>query len=488
MEEPISDKKFYNQLVYWISMCNFNGGFNQMFFAPFLISLTNENNFNWKFGTTEFSRNVGLTNSIFFMGMALSSASASLYLGFNLRKVLMAFSLMSMVSVLFHCFTNETLFFAGRLILGYSCGIMKSVSSIFQHHVSPTSCRGTSSYIWSLGSKLSGIFIYTLAIMDSGSSVYWRLGFCIQLIPAVTFILLGLTKFKNFDSPARIYKLGEYSKVKEMQSIYVKPEHTTFMLNNYKKLEENEKELQEQTKIKNCGSMAVIYNNYYDELKYALLFSMVHSLSSLTSYNSFYLLFAVQDKKDAGSLQWAKFNSTIMKIWLIVIGVIGVRYQINKFRKRIYVIGLFSQTLNWFLLSVFFFNESYAYTIPGGYILATLEGTCFIPFYTMILEVCGDKLYTISLCAYMLYNTCLSYVSPFLVQSPENYASYCQGTSLLVLCISIFGLFYIVETQGLEKKDVYDILRNKLTRKQALINNQNEIANIKKRQDKKKVM
>ena len=186
MEEPLSDKKFYDQLVYWISMCNFHGGFNQIFFAPFLISLTNENNFDWKFGTSEFSRNVGLTNSLFFMGMALSSASASLYLGFNMRKVLMAFSLMSMVSVLCHCFTNETLFFAGRLILGYSCGIMRTVSSIFLNHVSPTSCRGTSSYIWGLGSKLAGIFIFTLAIMDNGSSVYWRLVFCIQLIPSVT--------------------------------------------------------------------------------------------------------------------------------------------------------------------------------------------------------------------------------------------------------------------------------------------------------------
>jgi len=109
-----------------------------------------------------------------------------------------------------------------------------------------------------------------------------------------------------------------------------------------------------------------------------------------------------------------------------------------------------------------------------------------MPFYTMILEVCGDKLYTISVSAYMVYNTCLSYVSPFLVQSPEYYASYCLGTSILVLCLSFFGLYYIVETQGLEKNNVYDILRNKITRAEALENNKNEIANIKKSQDNKK--
>jgi len=35
MEEPLKDKTFYDILIYWISMCNFHGGFNQIFFAPF---------------------------------------------------------------------------------------------------------------------------------------------------------------------------------------------------------------------------------------------------------------------------------------------------------------------------------------------------------------------------------------------------------------------------------------------------------------------
>jgi len=35
LEEPLKDKKFYEILIYWISMCNFHGGFNQIFFSPF---------------------------------------------------------------------------------------------------------------------------------------------------------------------------------------------------------------------------------------------------------------------------------------------------------------------------------------------------------------------------------------------------------------------------------------------------------------------
>jgi len=149
-----------------------------------------------------------------------------------------------------------------------------------------------------------------------------------------------MTKFKDFDSPSRIYNKGEHSKVKEILSSYIKPEHVTFMINSYKKIEDTDKVLQEKSEKKWYSSLTDIYNNYFYELMYALLFSLIHSLSSLTSFNSFYLLFAVENKKDADSLQWAKFNSTLMKIWLMVVGVIGMRYKINKYRKRLYLTGL----------------------------------------------------------------------------------------------------------------------------------------------------
>jgi len=94
--------------------------------------LVNENNFDWKVGTTRFSRNVAWTNSLFFLGMALSNATATLYLRYNMRKVLMTFSILGVIGVLMHCcFTNEIPFFAARLILGYCCGINRSISGIF---------------------------------------------------------------------------------------------------------------------------------------------------------------------------------------------------------------------------------------------------------------------------------------------------------------------------------------------------------------------
>jgi len=298
---------------------------------------------------------------------------------------------------------------------------------------------------------------------------------------------LALTKFKDFDSPSNIYNRGEHQKVREVLSSYIKPEHVTFMINSYKKIEETEKDLQAKSQKKWYSVVTDIYNNYFYELRYALLFSMIQSLCSMISFNSFYLLFAVENKKDADSLQWAKFNSTIMKVWLMVAGIIGMKYKINKFRKRIYVLGLVILTINWFILALFFFNGSYAYSIPMGYVVSTMEATCFMPFYTMILEVCGDQLYTFSISAYAVYNGCIAAVSPWFIQTPENYASYCLGTSFIVCCLAIFGFYFILETQGLEKKDVFDILRKKITREQALENNRIEIAKIKEDQDKKKV-
>lgn len=116
--------------------------------------------------------------------------------------------------------------------------------------------------------------------MDSGSAIYWRLVFCIQLIPYLTYLVLALTKFSDFDSPSRIYSKGEHKKVDEILSSYIKPEHVTFMINSYKKIQDTEKGIQEENKKKRCSALVSIYNNYFYELMYALLFSLIHSLSS----------------------------------------------------------------------------------------------------------------------------------------------------------------------------------------------------------------
>lgn len=178
----------------------------------------------------------------------------------------------------------------------------------------------------------------------------------------------------------------------------------------------------------------MVYNCYFNEVLYALYFSMFHSLSSLTSFNSFYLLFAVENRNDKPRVAWAKLNSTFMKIWLLIVGIAGAKFQITRYRKTAYSIGLFLLAINWLIMSIFFYNNSFAYTIPGGYVVATLEGTCFMSFYAMVLEVCGEDLFTFSVSAYMIYNTMLSTVSPFFIPDPSYYASYCLGTGIMVFC------------------------------------------------------
>lgn len=486
IENSLIDTKTFYKLALWISMCNFPGGFNQIFFSAFLISLTNEKNFDWKSGTLEFSQNVGLTNSLYFLGMASSSITASFYLKFDLRKVLMTFCGFSIIAVLCHCGPSVTLFFFGRFILGYSCGINRNVSSVLLHHLSPTDCRSTSNYIWGLGSKFAGPFIFALAIFDNGSAYYWRLVLCIQLIPPMIYIIVAITAFSGIDSPLRLYRLGERKKIEEILRVYIKPSHTIFMMNCYAKIENDENEFLKKTRGKSCGTIKMWINCYLYELIYGFIFSAIHSQTSLTSFNSFYLLFAVEDRTDKNNIAWAKFNSTCFKIWLLVIGIIGARFQITKYRKKAYCTGLILLSINWFVMSMFFYNDSFSYTIPGGYVVATLEGTCFMPFYSMILEVCGEHLYTISLTAYMLFNTILSLISPSLIPDKSYYASYCLCTGVLVLILCVFGLFYIVETQGQERKDVWDIQRKKKTRKQALKDNFDEISQISKSNVNKK--
>ena len=173
-------------------------------------------------------------------------------------------------------------------------------------------------------------------------------------------------------------------------------------------------------------------------------------------------------------MAYAKLKSTCMKIWLIFVGVIGAKYKITQYRKKAYCTGLFLLSFNWIMMAFFFSNNSFAYTIPAGYFVATLEGTCFMPFYAMILEVCGENLYTISLTAYMISNSILSFYSPSLIPDKSYYSTYCFCTGILVLCLALAGYFLIIETQGLERKDVWDILRKRKTRGKCLQDNLEE--------------
>ena len=81
---------------------------------------------------------------------------------------------------------------------------------------------------------------------------------------------MASTEFHNIDSPARLLKLGKEDKAKAILSLYIKPEYTKFMINSYKKIEDDEKEFLKKTKGKYCGFFLMIYNNYFNELIYAL--------------------------------------------------------------------------------------------------------------------------------------------------------------------------------------------------------------------------
>lgn len=90
----------------------------------------------------------------------------------------------------------------------------------------------------------------------------------------------------------------------------------------------------------------------------------------------------------------------------------------------------------------------------------------------MILEACGTNFFSWSLGFYYLTNFAMLAGVPYILGNEANYKYFCLGSGVLVLILGVFGSFYFLETQGINQREAYDVLRHKQTRKQILMQKQ----------------
>ena len=91
-------------------------------------------------------------------------------------------------------------------------------------------------------------------------------------------------------------------------------------------------------------------------------------------------------------------------------------------------------------------------------VLSACCGLSFLnTFFTIMAEVCGADLVFIVMLAFLLGNSVVFYIAPYILTSTENYGHWCIGNAVICLSFTIFGYFYMIETQGLEKMDIYDL-------------------------------
>lgn len=469
-DSPLKNKNRFNGIILWISLLNFQAGYNINFFGAFFLTIENDANFDWDDKNVANSTKLAIFNGIFFLGMCIGTFNVSMFKKISQRKLFIGLCAVSLVAVFTSVMNHIVPFFIGRFLLGYASGLSRPLSSIWIHELSPNSVRPQSVSMWGLVGKIASVTFFFLANFDDGGIYIWRAIFVIQAIPCVLFIIMGLTCYKNIDSVSYYMSQEKTNETKEMLESYMHTEPAEVIIDDYLKIQQKHSEFLIGKDGQKVGFVKVICQNYLRELAYATIISFTFLCTQKTSFWAFVEQFCIIDPRNASEKRVVVGVISCTKIATIIAVSLSMKFKINKYRKRSYTIGLILTAMTWILMGACFFFNFYAniFAMVAAFIFAILDGTTYQIFYTMILEVCGSNFFAWSLGFYYLANFLLLDGVPYLLGMSDNYEYFCLGSGGLILLISIIGSFYFIETEGITQKDSYEILRKKKTRAQVL--------------------
>lgn len=135
-------------------------------------------------------------------------------------------------------------------------------------------------------------------------------------------------------------------------------------------------------------------------------------------------------------------------------------------------------------MGVSFANNSYFLAKIGDILLAIIDSIWIqAGFSAMINDICNPDLIAFSNGFSSLGNASSIFITRFLIDNQDNYVYFSFFVSgLIIFSMCIFNK-YMIETQKLEKTDIYQILRGLATREECIEKNKKIIDSIK--QEKK---
>ena len=112
-------------IVIWLCLANFSLGFNQGFIGSFVVTIANKNNFGWEKGSEEYTQNVSLLSSLFFLGMAFATCTQTLFLKMNQMKLLLLLQVCTILISGISCIDNLIVLVICRVLIGYISGLLR---------------------------------------------------------------------------------------------------------------------------------------------------------------------------------------------------------------------------------------------------------------------------------------------------------------------------------------------------------------------------
>ena len=491
-EQPdsyLSSTSRYISVVTYVSLCQFVVGQNQLFLAAFQLTIRNSNNYNWD--KDEFTVNLSIASSLFFVGMASAAFTMQLYASISVRKMLITQH--CCMAILTPCLTipNVYVLFICRQLIGFCCGLLRPFGLNMQYQLAPPDLRNITNNVYANFMNFGIISIMTISLFDNDGLYVWRSVMYICGGISIIWVILALTVFKELESPIYLIKNDKENQARNFMKKYMKEEYLEYLFVSFHKVIDMEKEQYDiyankislnGKKISKCGYFCNLQKLYNKELQYGSVVALLTSMNFFNAYQSYLLVIIVEDQDDEAQVEVARTLQMTAYVWMGISGLINIIFNLNKYRKVNFLIGIFILGIGWIGCSIAFSYNNFLYAKILLYVLAGLLGASFqATFYTILSEVCNPTILAFSCGIFGVGNYFCVLITPYLIKQVSNYKWYFLAIGIFTLIQFGFGCWYLIETQGLEKKDIHELLRKKRTRKELLQDKANLMTKIKKR-------
>jgi len=261
---------------------------------------------------------------------------------------------------------------------------------------------------------------------------------------------------------------------------YMRKEYIIFLKEEFTKVVVAEDKFRDEIKGKTCGTWKFMFDHYSKECKYVFLMANMCAMTFFNIPEVYPLLFMVKNEHDQDEIQTARLMISIWFIIQFLIGMANLKYRWNKYRKSNFLFGVCAMGISWIACCISYSQGSYWFAKFHPLTICIVNGFSLVTtFYTMTSEICDPLVASFCYGTFLVGNSVISLLSPFWCENPDNLQWYSLSVGLLTLILFTLGIFGLIETQGLEKKDIYDILRGKTTRKIAIEAKRQRLKDIK---------
>lgn len=450
------DKPILNWWLYlvWIYFYSFS---NVLFGATTTtINLFYPSYKNYEFGwdDDEGAKYLSFLSSGNILGLFLSGTvlyflkNLSPHLIMVICKIFIVLSYLSMVTGIIE------VMIVSRFVEGFCIGIIASYSIGCIYEMGYGSHRARLLVLQQIMLVCGILFTLGLSFLDTGSRVIWRIYYIILAAITVIDLLLYSCFLKGTDSIAVLFRrYGKEHTSKILRNLFsnIATQEKLALIENQIKLEDQE--------IHGNESLFKVYSY---EFRYGIFVSFLMAAVFLEIFNIESMIFLTTDINDTDEVMIAKVILTGYAILEVTLKFIDMYFEFHSKRKRYMLIGLTIFVFAWALMAFSYYIENVWVSRLAGFFIYVGISVVLVTCFIYLGEVCPPSLIGICLSVYYGLSALQTLIAPYIFKNNApsiNFVLGCLGLSGFVLITTIFSCFYLIETHGFERNQIYNRLR-----------------------------